>query len=120
MVRHSWEIIASDVEVARGRNASSFLATSEFFAMTSSNPTAGEQRRDSALAFSIMFFAGALLCTMLGWAAGVRHNTRIMHIPETGGWLVAAGVFAVVAVLFLIWSRTAGRDVSGTPTRRDL
>ena len=36
------------------------------------------------LAFSIMFFSGALLCFLLGWADGVRHDKTFLHIPETG------------------------------------
>jgi hypothetical protein len=36
------------------------------------------------LAFSIMFFAGALLCFLLGWANGVRRDKSFLHIPETG------------------------------------
>ena len=44
------------------------------------------------LAFSIMFFSGALLCFLLGWADGVRHGKTYLHIPETGSWLVATAI----------------------------
>jgi putative Mn2+ efflux pump MntP len=75
--------------------------------MTSSDPKTGEKRRESALAFSIMFFAVALLCAMLGWAEGVRHSTYYLHIPETGSWLVATAILAALGVLFFVWSRGA-------------
>ena len=73
--------------------------------MTSSDSGAGSRRRDSLLAFSIMFFAVALLCFLLGWANGVRHDTRYLHIPETGSWLVATAVLGVIGVLLLVISR---------------
>ena len=57
---------------------------------------------DGAMALSIMFFAVGLLCFLLGWADGVRHGTRYLGIPETGGWLVAAAILAVLGVLFLL------------------
>jgi hypothetical protein len=74
--------------------------------MTPSDPDLRERRADSARAFSIMFFFAALLCAALGWAEGVRHGTKVLRIPETGGWLVAAGVLAVLGALFLIWARS--------------
>ena len=57
--------------------------------MTSPDPTPRQSRGESMLAFSIMFFAGALLCFLLGWADGVRHGKTFLHIPETGSFLVA-------------------------------
>ena len=52
-----------------------------------------------------MFFAVALLCFLLGWANGVRHDTRYLHIPETGSWLVATTVLGVIGALLLVISR---------------
>ena len=52
--------------------------------MTSPDPTPRQARGESMLAFSIMFFSGALLCFLLGWADGVRHDKTYLHIPETG------------------------------------
>ena len=46
------------------------------------------------LAFSIMFFGGALLCFLLGWADGVRRDKTFLHIPESGSFLVAAAILA--------------------------
>jgi hypothetical protein len=57
-----------------------------------------------------MFFAGAFLCLMLGWADGVRHDKTYLHIPESGNWLVATAVLAAVGVVFLLWSRGAKRS----------
>lgn len=34
----------------------------------------------------------------------MRDDARILHIPVTGGWLVAATIFAMIVVLFLAWS----------------
>lgn len=48
---------------------------------------------------------------MLGWADGVRHDRAYLHIPETGGFLVATAVLAGLGVLFLVWSR-AGKHRS--------
>ena len=62
------------------------------------------------VAVSIMFFSGALLCFLLGWADGVRHDKTYLHIPETGGFLVATAVFAVLGVIFLLWSRAGKRS----------
>lgn len=73
--------------------------------MTPSNPNAQSKRRDSVLAFSIIFFAVALLCFLLGWANGVRHDTAYLHIPETGSWLVASAILGGIGVFFLLWSR---------------
>ena len=61
------------------------------------------------LAFSIMFFAGALLCFLLGWADGVRRDKTFLHIPETGGFLVAAAILAALGIVFLVWSRSGKR-----------
>ena len=61
------------------------------------------------LAFSIMFFSVALLCLMLGWANGVRHDKTYLHIPETGGWLVATVILAALGTVFLLWSNRAKR-----------
>jgi hypothetical protein len=52
-----------------------------------------------------MFFAVALLCFLLGWADGVRHDTRYLHIPETGGWLVAGAILGGVGVVLFVWAR---------------
>jgi putative Mn2+ efflux pump MntP len=77
--------------------------------MTPPDPTPRRPRGESMLAFSIMFFCIALLCFMLGWADGVRHDRAYLHIPETGSWLVATAVLAALGVIFLVWSR-AGRQ----------
>jgi hypothetical protein len=57
-----------------------------------------------------MFFAVALLCFMLGWADGVRHDKSYLHIPETGSFLVATAVLVVLGVIFLIWARGPRRS----------
>lgn len=62
------------------------------------------------LAFAIMFFSVALLCLMLGWADGVRHDKTYLHIPETGSWLVATAILAALGVILLVWSRAAKRS----------
>jgi putative Mn2+ efflux pump MntP len=62
------------------------------------------------LAFSIMFFAGALLCFLLGWADGVRRDKTFLHIPETGSFLIAAAILAALGIVFLVWSRSAKRS----------
>lgn len=77
--------------------------------MTPTDFEPGNSRRDSILAISIMFFAVALLCFLLGWADGVRHRTYFLHIPETGSWLVATGIMAGLGVLFFLWSRATRR-----------
>jgi hypothetical protein len=61
------------------------------------------------LAFSIMFFAGALLCFLLGWADGVRRDKTFLHIPETASFLVAAAILAALGIVFLLWSRSGKR-----------
>ena len=61
------------------------------------------------LAFSIMFFSGALLCFLLGWADGVRHDRTYLHIPETGSWLVATAILGALGVIFFSWSRAMKR-----------
>lgn len=73
--------------------------------MTPSDPNIHGRRRESALAFSIIFFAIAVLCFLLGWAQGVRKDTTYLHIPETGSWLLASAIFAGGGALFLLWSR---------------
>jgi putative Mn2+ efflux pump MntP len=62
------------------------------------------------LAFAIMFFCIAFLCFMLGWADGVRHDKTYLHIPETGGFLVATAVLAALGVIFLVGSRAGKRS----------
>ena len=62
------------------------------------------------LAFSIMFFSGALLAFLLGWADGVRHDRTYLHIPETGSWLVAAAILGGLGAIFFVWSRRAKRS----------
>ncbi len=47
---------------------------------------------------------------MLGWADGVRHDRSYMHIPETGGWMVAGIIMVGVGIGFLLWSRSAKRS----------
>ncbi len=69
------------------------------------NPSDESTPRDNARAFSIMFFATALLFAMLGWAEGIRTDTRYLHIPETAGWMIAAVVMIVLGVFFLARSR---------------
>ena len=61
------------------------------------------------LAFSIMFFAGALLCFLLSWADGVRHGKTFLHIPETASFLVATAILGALGVAFLVWSRPPKR-----------
>ena len=61
------------------------------------------------LAFSIMFFSGALLCFLLGWADGVRHGRTYLHIPETGSWLVATAILTALGVAFFVRSRATKR-----------
>ncbi len=61
------------------------------------------------LAFSIMFFSVALLCFLLGWADGVRHDKTFLHIPQTGSFLVATAILGAIGVAFLIWSRATKR-----------
>ena len=61
------------------------------------------------LAFSIMFFSGALLCFLLGWADGVRHGRTYLHIPETGSWLVATAILIALGVAFFVRSRATKR-----------
>ena len=86
--------------------------------MTPTDPTPRQSRRDNGRAFSIMFFAIALLSLLLGWADGVRHDRAILHIPETGGWLLAGIILASVGIAFLLWSRSAGGS-SGRRIERD-
>ena len=78
--------------------------------MTPSNPAPRQSRGDSALAFSIIFFALALLCFLLGGADGVRHDRTYLHIPETGSWLVAAAILGAIGATFLVWSRRMKRS----------
>ncbi|MEO6871269.1 MAG: hypothetical protein ABI233_03505 [Chthoniobacterales bacterium] len=77
--------------------------------MTAPDQNSGDKPGDSPLAFSVMFFAMAFLCLMLGWAQGVRKDTTFLHIPESGGWLVATGILFILGLILLIWSRTAKR-----------
>lgn len=77
--------------------------------MTAPDQNTGAKRGDSPLAFSIMFFAVAFLCLMLGWAEGVRKDTTFLHIPENGGWLIATAILFVLGLALLIWSRAAKR-----------
>lgn len=74
------------------------------------NLTPRQTRGESALAFSIIFFFLGLLCFLLGWADGVRHDRTYFHIPETGSWLVATAVLAALGLLFFAWSRSAKRS----------
>ncbi len=78
--------------------------------MTPSDPTPPRSRADSMRAFSIMFFAIALLCFLLGWADGVRHDKSYLHIPQTGSFLVATAVLVAVGVVFLISARGSRRS----------
>jgi len=73
--------------------------------MNPSDPTPRQSRRESTVACSIIFFAVALLCFLLGWADGVRHDRAYLHIPETGGWLVATAILGGLGVLCLLLSR---------------
>ena len=56
-----------------------------------------------------MFFAVGLLCLMLGWADGVRHGRTYLHVPETGGWLIATALLVALGFVFMVWSRSARR-----------
>jgi hypothetical protein len=78
--------------------------------MSNSDPTPAPAKGDSRLALSIMFFSVAVLFFMLGWADGVRHDRSYMHIPETGGWMVAGIIMVGVGIGFLLWSRSAKRS----------
>lgn len=62
------------------------------------------------LAFSIMFFCGALLSFMLGWAEGVRHDKTYFHIPESRSFLVVTAIFAALALILLVWGRIVKRS----------
>jgi hypothetical protein len=78
--------------------------------MTPNDPTTPRPARgDSAVAFSIIFFSVALLCLLLGWADGVRHDRSYLHIPETGSWLVATAILAGLGVALLLWSKVGKR-----------
>lgn len=77
--------------------------------MTPTDPTPRQSRSESFRAFSIILFSVALLFLMLGWADGVRHDKTYLHIPGTGGFLIATAACAALAVLFLIWSRSGRR-----------
>ncbi|MBA3830829.1 MAG: hypothetical protein H0X34_02835 [Chthoniobacterales bacterium] len=90
-------------------DAAEVAPASEFSGMTPSDPSAAGKRRDSAVAISIIFFAVAVLCLLLGWAEGVRRDTRYLHIPETGNWLIATAILGALGVLFLLWSRAMKR-----------
>ncbi|HEY1771286.1 MAG TPA: hypothetical protein VGG02_13625 [Chthoniobacterales bacterium] len=76
--------------------------------MKSSNPEARAARREFTLAGSVVCFCGALLCFMLGWAQGVRHDTRYLHIPQNAGWVLAAAIFAGIGLLCLAFARVNG------------
>ncbi|MEO7725591.1 MAG: hypothetical protein ABIU29_13060 [Chthoniobacterales bacterium] len=78
--------------------------------MTPSDPTPRQTKGESMLAFSIMFFSVALLCFMLGWADGVRHDRAYLHIPETGGWLIATAILTALGVSLFVWSRAVKRS----------
>ncbi len=78
--------------------------------MNSSDPTPRQARGESALAFSIILFFLALLCFLLGWADGVRHDRTYLHIPETGSWLLATAILAALGVAFLVMSRSGKRS----------
>lgn len=78
--------------------------------MTPTDPTPRQSRRDSTVAFSIIFFAVALLCFLLGWADGVRHDRTYLHIPETGSWLVATAILGGLGVVLFVLSRGMKRN----------
>jgi hypothetical protein len=78
--------------------------------MTSSDPTPRRTRGESMFAFSIMFFCGALLSFMLGWADGVRHDKTVFHIPETRSFLVVTAIFAACGLLLLFWGMATKRS----------
>jgi hypothetical protein len=73
--------------------------------MNPSKIEARAARRESTLAGSVIFACAALLCLLLGWAQGVRHDTRYLHVPESAGWVLAAAVFAGIALLCLAFAR---------------
>ena len=77
--------------------------------MTPTDPTPRETPGDSRLAFGIMFFAAALLCFMLGWADGVRHQRVIFAIHQNAGWLTACVILVVIGFGFLFWARKGKR-----------
>jgi hypothetical protein len=81
--------------------------------MNSADRNSRNKRRETTLAVSLIFFFVALLCAALRWADGMRHDSRILHIPATGGWLLAATGFAVLGVLFLAWSRNVPESGRG-------
>ena len=77
--------------------------------MTPSDPTPRQSRRDSAVAFSIIFFSVALLCFLLGWAEGVHHGRTYLHLP-IGGWLVATAILGGLGVVLFVLSRGMKRS----------
>jgi hypothetical protein len=78
--------------------------------MNPSDPTPRQTRGESALAFSIILFFLALLCFLLGWADGVRHDRTYLHIPETGSWLVATVILAGLGIVCLVWAKNPRRS----------
>ena len=78
--------------------------------MSPSDPTPRQSRRASAIAFSIIFFSVALLCFLLGWADGVRHDRTYLHIPETGSWLVATAILGGLGAICFVASRGMKRS----------
>ena len=78
--------------------------------MTPSDPTQRQSRRESAVAVSIMLFALAFLCLLLGGADGVRHDRAYLHIPATGSWLVATAILGWLGVICFVWSRGLKRS----------
>jgi hypothetical protein len=78
--------------------------------MTPFDPETRSGRSDSVLAFSIMFFAVALLSLLLGLADGVRRDSTYFHIPETRVGLIVAGSLALIGLCFLFWSRARKRS----------
>ena len=77
--------------------------------MTPSDSTPRQSRRDSAVAFSIIFFALALLCFLLGWAGGVHHGHAYLHLP-IGGWLVATAILGGFGAILFVLSRGMKRS----------
>jgi hypothetical protein len=62
------------------------------------------------IAFSIILFAFAVLSFMLGWADGVRHDREILHIHQTGSWLVVCAVLIAAGIACLVWGKSTKRS----------
>jgi hypothetical protein len=97
--------VGAENSLTGGRNAVYQCATT----MTPSDPTPRLSRAESMFAFSIMSFAVALLCFMLGWAYGVHRGRALLHFPTSVGWLLTTAILTGLGVILMVWSRGAKR-----------